>query len=264
MQRTPASGNVVTNHIVFDIDWTMVAEIKNPTAAQLKSPRVVTVEGHTYFINEGLEEFVERLSKLPDVKISFFSGGKLSRNTELLSKIKLPEGRSLLSIAYKTLGREHLVEMGGVAESARFSDRFKKDLTLISDDLDHILMFDDTFNFVLDDKGRQKDQVFFTGTSFLPFDKFEDVGNQQGEFIPKTKDEWLLDRKKLIILNAAFFEAYNEYHSKNTNQTLAVVMKRKEPLLNFNAHQWTAYARRLWAPQTTNPKACYKLMESFL
>lgn len=265
--RRPAEvSSVSVQHIVFDIDWTMVAEITNPTKTQLQSSRVIVVDGHTYFINEGLEEFIENLNSLPDVRISFFSGGTLSRNNQLLEKIKLKDGRSLKQISYKVLGKEHLVAVPDAPSTAKFAERYKKDLTLISDDLEQVLMFDDTKDFVLESKASQKEQVFFTGTAFLPFESFQDVGTQKGDYIPKSYDEWLLDRKKLFIIHGAFKEAYADWKSGVNNSLLPRLMKEKEKQLNLASHQWNRYSRSLWKPAISpvSNKRCSQLIENFL
>ena len=165
--RSPASGE---RHIVFDVDWTIVSEIKNPTARDLKNKRVLEVEGIHYFISDGLENFIQDIRSYKEMKISFFSGGKKSRNTKLLSMIKLPDGKSLLDIAYKVLNNEDLVPVADAPPEARFSERFKKDLTKVSKVLDSLIMLDDTAGFVVDSSDNQAKHVFFIGKAFLYFE----------------------------------------------------------------------------------------------
>lgn len=56
------------------------------------------VEGVDYRIADGVEDLVENKK----VSVSFFSGGKKSRNVELLKKIILPKsGKTLFDVAYK-------------------------------------------------------------------------------------------------------------------------------------------------------------------
>lgn len=235
--RGPA-GKTPERHIVFDIDWTIVSEIKNPTPVILKNPRVIDVHGSYYFVNEGLEEFMADILSHPEIRISFYSGGKAVRNQELLSKIKLKNGKSLLEISYKVLGSDELVLVEALP-GARFAERFKKDLTKISKDLDQLIMLDDTMNFVVDSSDNQNEHVFFIGKAFEYFENFKDAEGMSGEYIPHTYDEWFLNRKKLNVLNAVFKEAYAE--SVESGISFSEAMKKREVMLNLNDNEWNSY-----------------------
>lgn len=242
--REPATTSEFM-HLVLDIDWTIVTEIKDPRQIIKPHPRVIEVLGIKYFINEGLEELIIEALKYPDVKISFFSGGKRARNVELLSKIKLKDGKSLKDIATNILSSEELVKNEHAPENSPFATRFKKDLTLISKDLWQITMLDDTPNFVLDTFEKQSDSVFFIGTAFEYFDTFEKTEGQAGEYVPNSYEAWLLNRKKLFILKEAFVESYRD--SKRGEGTLLEGMKKRERLLDLKSHKWNAYSRTLFA-----------------
>lgn len=232
LTRYPANTDEI-RHVVFDIDWTIVSEIKE--GRKVPSKRVVEVAGHKYHIAEGLEEFIQIILDKKDVKISFFSGGELARNEELLSKIKLKDQRSLKDIAYKVLSFEDLVAVDA-EEGAPFAERYKKDLTKISVDLDQLIMFDDTYNFALETKVPQNNNVFFIGSTLEYFESFKDAQGLTGKYVPANYDQWLLSNKKLYIINMAFNEAYLE--SKSGNITLSEAMKRKEDGLNLKSHEW--------------------------
>ena len=234
--RLPAT-TIIDKHIVFDIDWSIVSEIKKPTPYIIKNPRVIKVYETYYFINEGLEEFIEDILSHPEIKVSFYSGGNSIRNNELLSKIKLKNGRSLSQIAYKVLSREDLVSVEAVS-GAPFAERFKKDLTKISKNLEQLIMFDDNAKFTIENGEDQSRHVFFIGKAFEYFDKFKDAKNLSGEYIPKNYDEWLLDRKKLNILHAVFNESYDE--SVESDISLSEAMKKREELLNLKDHEWNS------------------------
>jgi hypothetical protein len=239
--RTPAA---VTRHVVFDIDWTIVSEIKNPSPKDLKNPRVIEVQSHFYYIHDGLEEFIEDIVKKGDVKISFYSGGEWERNRELLSKIKLKNNQSLLDTAYKIKNREDLVSVENPPANARFAERYKKDLRKISKELDELIMFDDTADFVIEDVVNQNKHVFHIGKAFEYFDSFQAARGKSGEYVPNTVDEWLLNREKLNVLHMAFNEAYMEAQSKGVSFSEA--MKKREELLNLKDHQWNAYSSRYY------------------
>lgn len=230
-------------HIVFDIDWTIVTEVKNGKKVSAQNAkRVIEVQGLHYFVNEGLETFVAEILSHPDMRISFYSGGKAIRNNELLTKIKLRDGRSLKEIAYKVLSNEDLAHVEGALESAPFAEKNKKDLTKISKDLSQLIMLDDTANFVLETNEMQTNHVFFIGKAFEYFENFEEARGLSGEYVPKSYEEWLLNQKKLVVLNAAFREAYQE--SLDNKMSFSEAMKRKEELLNLKDHSWNEYSKK--------------------
>ncbi len=148
--------------------------------------------------------------------------------------------------------------MEHVPESARFAERYKKDLAKVSDDIDSIIMFDDTANFTLPNSARQQDQVFFMGTSYLPFASFEEAQKQTGDYVPKSDDAWKLDRERLELLREAFKESYQEWKSAGSNGQLSDHLKSKEVLLRFDSHQWTHYSRKLMQ------SSCHQSMRAFL
>ena len=255
--RGPAASFSQTQHIVFDIDWTIVAEVKDKEALK-KFSDVIHVDGTDYVLYPGLRSLIKEMVQHPEIKISFFSGGANKRNEKLLSLIKLDDGRTLKSIAHKILGREDLVRMENVPESARFAERFKKDLSKISEDLDNVIMFDDTANFTLPNLARQQDQVFFMGTSYLPFASFDEARKHAGDYIPKTYEAWKLDRERLELLKEAFKESYQEWTTSGSNNKLIDFLKSKETLLRFDSHQWTEYSKQLFQ------RSCFHTMRDFL
>lgn len=234
-KRYPANTDE-TRHVVFDIDWTIISEVKEINGRKLPSKRVIEVDGDKYFVHEGLEELIQNILDKKDVKVSFASGGKRTRNLEVLSKIKLKDQRSLKDIAYKVLSFEDLVALDVPKEGRSFAERYKKDLTKISVNLDQMIMFDDTYNFVLETKVPQNDHVFFIGKGFEYFESFDGTKGLSGEFVPATYEQWLLHNKKLYILNEAFNRAY--FESKSGNMTFSEAMKKQEDILDLSSHTW--------------------------
>lgn len=259
--RRPAASDREHYHFVFDIDWTLVAEVKPPASA---GQRLVQVAGKDYFVNHGVESLIEKLSQNPEIKISFFSGGSRERNHELLKKIKLKNGKTLFEVAYKILNFEDLTEMPGTSEHSRFVDRYKKDLSKVTDQIDRIIMFDDTSGFALPGKARQQEQVFFLGEAYLSFEHFEDTRGLSGQYIPPSKEAWLLDRQKLVILERAYDKVLERYQSGNTNQLLSSLMKAEESRLDFKSHRWNAYSLQFWNHSKSTQAPCSDLMRAFL
>lgn len=247
-----------TKHVVFDIDWTITSEV----GPKFNGKRIIEVEGKKYFVHLGLEDFVENLLSKEDVKVSFFSGGSRARNLDLLSKIKLSNGKSLADIAYKVFGKEDLKVIAGVDPKERFSKRFKKDLRLISKDLDQLIMIDDTQNFVF--READNEHVVYTGKTFQHFEKFADSITESGEYIPKTVSEWSFAQKKLMILNGAIDLAYVE--SKNQGISFSEAVKNQEKLLDLNRGDWNDHSRAMLYRSTLIPpvaESCKTLLIPF-
>ncbi|MGZ3789383.1 MAG: hypothetical protein ACXVLQ_12720 [Bacteriovorax sp.] len=235
--RNPASQSDL-KHIVFDIDWTITSEVD----VNFEGPRTIDVEGKKYFVHDGIEDLIEELLKRKDVKISFFSGGGLSRNHELLSKIKLRDGRSLEEIAYKILNRDDLTINPGALETDRFFVRFKKDLTKVSPDLENLVMIDDTEHFVLDPL--QEEHVLTLGKTFKHFDHFEDAKEATGPYVPRSIGEWGLARKKLYVVGGALDTALKECDENGTS--LSKALRNEAQKLNFENGEWNEYSLKMY------------------
>ncbi len=234
--RSPSSVSKV-RHVVFDIDWTITSEVK----PDQKGPRLIAIEGKKYFVQDGIEDFIENLLR-HDVKVSFFSGGSFSRNHLLLKSIKLSDGRSLESVAYKILNREDLTPVPNIPTSEKFFKRYKKDLTKISQDLSELVMIDDTEHFVLN--AAQEDHVVYLGKTFEHFDTFKEATLAGGEYVPKTEREWSFARKKMFILNGAFHEALKDVEENGLSLSEAVIRQNRE--LDLARGNWNDYSNRMY------------------
>lgn len=269
--RSPSSD---VKHLVFDIDWTIVKELRDENIKPSNLSRMITVEGKNYFINDGLEDFIIHVLSKPDMKISFYSGGKDTRNIELLSKIKLPDGRSLKDIAFKVLDYDDLVRVENIPESAPFAERLKKDLSKISHDLKNVILLDDTDNFFLDSiigERHQRQSFSFIGKAFLFFDNYHQTKDHAGDYVPKSFDSWLLDRKKLSVLKEAFEVAYQE--TLEGTISFSEAMKKQEELLNLKSFEWNEWSKRyfnfafkketLFVKKKINGNFCLESMNAF-
>lgn len=263
VERNIAS-KVEIHHAVFDIDWTLVSEITDPQQKIVDKKRIIEVLGKKYFVNEGAQEFIEEILSHPDMKISFYSGGLRERNHDLLSKIKLHDGRSLKDISYKILSKNDLVSVEDAPPDAPFSSRFKKDLTKISKNLDELIMFDDIENFSLNNVDRQSEKVFFIGTAFKYFETYPEAQKNVGPYVPQSFDEWFLNKNKLFILKQAFNEAYQESNS-NKAISFSEAMKKQEALLDLKNHSMNAYSKRYYKKSfEVESRNCNAIMEMFV
>ncbi len=196
--------------IVFDIDWTLVYTVGKEQAGKRN---VFFVEGKYYYLTDGATEIIELLL-VDGVDVSFFSGGKRSRNFELLKKIKLSDGRSLYEISKKILSYEELHHVADASPKARFAERLKKDLRLISNDLDNIILVDDIPNFT--PTGQEKN--IFHLTAYEHFSKFSEVQkNSHLTHKPVDSIDWMLERNKLVWFYSQYSEVKELVRSKNIN-----------------------------------------------
>jgi len=263
--RSPSSAEKI-RHVVFDIDWTITSEVK----PDQKGPRVIAVEGKKYFVQDGIEDFIENLLRHENVKVSFFSGGSYSRNHMLLANIKLSDGRSLESVAHKILNREDLTPVMNVATSEKFFKRYKKDLTKVSPDLSELVMIDDTEHFVLN--ANQEEHVIYLGKTYEHFDSFKEAAVASGDYVPKTESEWSFARKKMMILNGAFHEALKETEENGLSFSEAVLKQTRD--LDLVRSDWNDYSNRMYKISLavsgkakiakTSSNSCVQLFSAFL
>lgn len=170
--------------VVFDLDQTLATLIhEEPSGDWLaRSPNssdgLVTInyqddspQTSKYRVYEGVPELLQKLKELQSkgiVRVSFFSGGKRSRNMALLEAIKLPDGTSARELAMpsdsptRIFNGEHLVRTNA-PEKNWFRDKYKKDLTLINSELDDVIIIDDIKDFVPEE---QKRNVLWIDDSF--------------------------------------------------------------------------------------------------
>lgn len=233
-------------HVVFDIDWTIVSNYESEVSKLSKSAeeKIHYVEGKPYIVRDHTIELIESLLA-KNINISFFSGGTKSRNIDLLSKIILSDGRSLKEIAFKIKSFEDLTKVQNIPETAKFQERFKKDLLKITDDLSKVIIIDDAFNFFVNEE--QKKNRLFLGPTFKYFEEYEAIGKISGEYIPKSYDEWLFDRDKFKIIENLIEDALMIQKSKQVSFVDAVFMVREK--YNLESGNYNLYTQKLRLPK---------------
>lgn len=210
--------------IVFDIDWTLVSQVDG---LGYTNSRIYKSLGDYYRLTDGAQEIIEDLLEDKRVRISFYSGGSEARNLDLLSKIKLSNGESLLDVSYKVLSRKHLVEVS-TDTNLRFSEQLKKDLTLINKDLSNIVLIDDIKEFT---PLNQRQNVIWTGKTYAYQEAFTQL---HGDHFAKSEFAWLSDRYKLYSSHSKIKNALELYKSGNISFLDAVNNSRSYPLKSIN------------------------------
>ncbi len=145
--RSPSSQSI--RHIVFDLDGTLVESLGMNSMGD-----IVLDSGEAYHVFDHAIELVERAYR-DGLQVHFYSGGPNERNLDLLSKLKLSNGKTFSDIASSILGREDLVDLGEQFEGQYFTDRYRKDLTKIAP-LDQLVIIEDNRFFPLDQAQRSR------------------------------------------------------------------------------------------------------------
>ncbi len=195
--RTPANSTLPLD-IVFDLDWTLIAQVKNTEA--IPSEELLRFEEETYRLAPGARELIAELLERDNIRISFFSGGGIERNQAVLSQIQI-NNRSALEIAYKVFSRNDLTDLSAqVSPEARFSERYKKDLRLINPDLGRIVIIEDNANFALADN--QRANFIWLGDTFENMESWSQALalKTDPKYRPNSYGQWLSSRLKLPVV----------------------------------------------------------------
>ena len=208
--RLPSSDFI---NIVLDIDWTITSQVDESFAKEFPE-KVIVVGDEFYRPYDGLAEMLETLADNPQVRVFFFSGGHEERNIDLLSKIKLKDGRSALSISEGVYSRHHLIDLRSeVGEDAKFAEKYKKDLLSISKDLKNTVIFDDNHFFSPDLK--QRKNFLWLEPSYNHYETWAMAKkaldqDPQNKYIPKTFEHWSLHRNKMAMIYGVIERAMTE------------------------------------------------------
>ena len=206
--RHPASEQYLD--IVFDLDWTLIAQVKNTQG--VPADELVYFEDELYRIAPGVREMMLRLMSFPNVRFSFFSGGGRERNLSVLGQIDLGGKRGvLLDHAYKVLSREDLTDLSAeVALDARFSERYKKDLRKINSDLSKVIMIDDNYLFAPTPK--QRAHYLWLGETFENLETYsgQAASKIEAKYRPKGYKQWLSSRLKIPLVALIIEELLRE------------------------------------------------------
>lgn len=211
--------------IVFDIDWTIVYHVDEKFA---NDPRTYFVDGKYYRLADGAEEIVSEIIKHPDMRVSFFSGGGIERNRKLLEQIIIPgTDKSFYDFAYKVLSKEELLNISNNPELP-FSQRYKKDLSLINTNLENIVILDDLADFTPKSQSRN---LLWMGETYNFYHSWDNVGFSK--FSPPSELAWLHERQKLFWSYDLIMEAYE----KSTKEGSSFIKKLNELVVKRRPYQ---------------------------
>jgi len=175
--------------VVFDIDWTLFY----PVEKHIDHHTVVLPEG-AFHMADGAADVILALHQA-GYRISLFSGGLASRN-KALAKFLIQEIRQRGDKKfkfYKVLNREDLTLREGASPTAKFSEKWMKDLTKINSDLSRVVMVDDSDKFMV--PGQEKNLYWIQKT--YNFEKYFSVDGG-GSYQAPNFSEWQNERRKII------------------------------------------------------------------
>lgn len=194
--------------IVFDLDWTLIGEVKSTT--DIAASEILVYEQERYRLLPGARELIRSLLAEGRVRISFFSGGQRERNEAVLKQVMV-DGQSLYDLAYKVLSRGDLTDLSAeVASDARFSERYKKDLRLVNPDLTKVIMIDDNDLFAVDESQRRN--FIWLGETFENLEHYSTQATlkMQAKYRPKNYSSWLSSRLKLPVVDLILKDVLKE------------------------------------------------------
>ncbi len=198
--------------IVFDLDWTII----NPTTeamAEAVPENTIRIDEKLYRFSDHTFEVLSSLHQIPDVRISYFSGGAAERNHTVIKaiyeKINLLYPNNNFKFN-KILSATNLTQVSADLD-LKFSQRYKKDLSAHFD-LNNAVLVDDIQKFIL--PGQEKNMLWLGKTyndrplyQLAPLEEPADTA-----YSAPNEIEWRRDRNKLLIIQQTILKAIELSH----------------------------------------------------
>ena len=111
-------------------------------------------------------------------------------------------------------------------ENLGFSERFKKDLTIVNKDLNQVVLVDDLKNFT---PSGQEDNLLWVGRTYTYQDKFKKL--PLSKYIPDSELSWLNERYKFFWVYSSIEEAASLSIKTGSSfkNVLNKVLEKKQP-----------------------------------
>lgn len=212
------------NHIMIDIDWTLLYNI-DKADAHLEPLSVITYQGQYYRLTDYAVEFLELFHR-HGLGIAFISGGDSDRNRQVIQAVY--EKINAISDSVREIpqiySRTDLTQIAPDDSGLPFTDRYKKNLAKYvgPDELQNTILIDDDPRFAVDG---QRDNLF-------SFTAFRDILNYakakptlpMGAFYPRNEKEYVLERHKFLIAGEVILEALEH---RNSALSLVAEVRRR-------------------------------------
>lgn len=251
-ERKPSSLDKTSPiDIILDLDWTLIKQVDSSTV--LKDPRkYVFYEGEVYRVKDGARELLESLAKRENIRISFFSGGGEFRNHSVLKQIKVLD-KTAHEISYKILSKKDLTVVSN-DESLSFTDRFKKDLRLVNEDLSKVVLIDDDKRFLISDE--YLENLLWLGKTYSQYEEYSEIPSGRTVYDPKTYEQWFFDRNKLFMVRDILDESLD-------NEDFLNSMHRNKRAWNFTENRFSSNQAKEFIRKSSDFN-CHKIMSNFM
>ncbi len=256
-------------HFVVDLDETLIVKLTTDEVSPTEmTPGYIKISDGVYHVVPLASEFIAVLSLIPNAHISFFSGGDEKRNTEALDALKLPSGKSMLSVAHSVLSFKDLVLIRNQnnfevhqPDNHFFSGRRKKNLLLVPGiNLDEAALIDDNPAYVAKGQERNWASVERKPKFTTDFEKFyldRTRGKRPIAVATQHARGELRGANRLVRILGIILEAIEVAEAKNTpfsDELEHLQMKNGKFHFNFSSDQ-KFFVRGISAMKTFNSKA---------
>jgi hypothetical protein len=204
MVAASAGAKAPSYDVVFDLDWTLFYPSKTPHKKD-----TFLFNGEYFRMADGSAEVIAKLHAEAH-RVSLFSGGQRLRNhaaAEFLL-LKLKELGVKDFRFEKVLSFEDLGARPGASSTAKFSERYMKDLKPYFANLQRVVLVDDLANFFA--PGQEKN-LYALGKTYAFRESF--TKESIGAYDPPTEDEWRRERRKILNFYELFHQATVESSS---------------------------------------------------
>lgn len=182
--------------IVFDIDWTLFYPTSSQTA-EMRPENCILVNGTYYRMTDHAPQVLAALAA-NQYRISFFSGGDMQRNSDLVAFLikRTIEVTGVELRPHRILNQSDLTEMENPV-SDKFGDRYTKDLRKVNSDIRKVVVIDDIEKFFT---GEHKSQLVHLSPTFNDLPEFHSdrPASSDSKYVPSNYRTWKQEREKLV------------------------------------------------------------------
>jgi len=194
--------------LVLDWDWSVSYWLAGEESTSHDHP-IIPHQGKNYRLVDGFQEFMEVILRLNKFRTSFFSGGEVSRNEEVIRRVKLLDDSLLYERVYRILSKSHLTTVSE-DPNLKFPYRYKKDLRSVSPsiNLEQTLLVDDQREFALDSS--QQKNILWLQDTYNYVENYttpQEVAKLGLRIPPPSRKAWALERNKLAWVLGVILEA---------------------------------------------------------
>lgn len=218
--------------IVFDLDWTLIYTSR-PEDRSFEPENIVGYEGTIYRFSDHAVDVLLKLHQTPPFRVSIFSGGFTGRNKVVLDalyrRINARAGPGHDFRPFVVADNDRLSEVKDAPPGAKFSERFKKDMTTVIDgiNLERALLVDDLVKFAA---SGQEPNLLWLQKTYEDLPDFHRIrGTPDPKYTPKMRVAWALERNKLAWVLGTLLQAQDLARREGVSFLAAVHKLTRDP-----------------------------------